>query len=69
MSDVDYEFKVIVVGDAGVGKTCMVASFLGNVIPRTYVQTEGLSLFVFTPQYVSQCTVDTGHIYISMNKY
>lgn len=44
MASINYEFKIIIVGDAGVGKTCLVASFLDNPIPTTYVQTEGKML-------------------------
>lgn len=40
MADVK-EFKVIVVGDTGTGKTSMIASLLGEPIPQTYVQTQG----------------------------
>lgn len=37
----DYEFKIIIVGDAGVGKTSMIASMLGEPVPEIYVQTQG----------------------------
>lgn len=40
MAELD-EFKVIVVGDAGTGKTCMISSLVGEPIPKTYVQTQG----------------------------
>ncbi|XP_057314967.1 ras-related protein Rab-1B-like [Hydractinia symbiolongicarpus] len=45
MASINYEFKIIIVGDAGVGKTCLVASFLDNPIPTTYVQTEEKSVY------------------------
>jgi len=37
-------FKVIVVGDAGVGKTTMINSLVGDPLPMTYVQSQGKSL-------------------------
>ena len=40
----NYEFKIILVGDAGVGKTTMVAGLLGHPLPQTYVQTQGILL-------------------------
>ena len=38
----DYKFKIIVIGNAGVGKTAMVAHFVGEPVPKTYVPTKGI---------------------------
>ena len=38
----DYKFKIIVIGNAGVGKTAMVAHFVGEPAPQTYVPTKGI---------------------------
>ena len=38
----DYKFKIIVIGNAGVGKTAMVAHFAGEPVPKTYVPTKGI---------------------------
>ena len=37
----DIEFKIILVGDGGVGKSTMVAGLIGDPLPQTYVQTQG----------------------------
>jgi len=36
----DYVFKIVVIGNSGIGKTCMIANYLGNPVPMTYVQTK-----------------------------
>ena len=38
----DYKFKIIVIGNAGVGKTAMVAHFAGEPVPRPYIPTKGI---------------------------
>ena len=52
----DYEFKIILVGDAGVGKSTMVAGLIGDPLPQTYVQTQGivkyLDLQIIGSQYI-----------------
>lgn len=40
----DHEFKIILVGDAGVGKTTMVTGLLGDPISQTYVQSHRMFL-------------------------
>ena len=39
------KFKVIIIGNAGTGKTTMVTSLLGEPLPLTYIQTQGNRTF------------------------
>lgn len=41
----ELEFKIILVGDAGVGKSTMVAGLIGDPLPKTYVQTQGTVIY------------------------
>lgn len=36
---------VVIVGDSGVGKTSLVSTLRGNVIPKTHVETIGADMF------------------------
>jgi len=47
----EYEFKVIMVGDAGIGKTTMIASLMGDPLPHTYVQTQGTKVSNYVTEY------------------
>lgn len=34
-----HTFKIVIIGDEGVGKTCMLANFTGSIFPSTYIPT------------------------------
>lgn len=42
--DLDYRFKIIIVGDRGVGKTSIALRFTDNAFNRTYLQTIGVNV-------------------------
>jgi len=42
--DLDYRFKIIIVGDRGVGKTSIALRFTDNAFNRTYLQTVGVNV-------------------------
>ena len=59
----DYLFKVVLIGDAGVGKTCIVQRFKSG----TFVERHGSTIGVdFTMKTVR---VDNKKIKVSMYKY
>jgi small GTP-binding protein len=41
-TDVDYKFKIVIVGDPGVGKTSLVLRFTDNAFRRSYIPTLGV---------------------------
>ena len=40
----DYKFKIIVIGDAGVGKTSLVSRFAGLDVSESYMSTIGVEV-------------------------
>ena len=36
-----YLFKVIIIGDSGVGKTCMLSRFAGEDVTKSHISTIG----------------------------
>lgn len=47
----DHEFKIILVGDAGVGKTTMVTGLLGDPISQTYVQSHRANVSTYETEF------------------
>ena len=37
----DYLFKVLLCGDSGVGKTCLISQFTDNLVRKTHITTIG----------------------------
>ena len=42
--DVDYKFKIVIVGDPGVGKTSLILRFTDNAFRRSYIPTLGVHI-------------------------
>lgn len=56
----DFLFKLLLIGDSGVGKTCLIIRFAEDNFNSTYISTIG-TLFqrnVFLPSYMSAPTYD-----------
>ena len=62
----DYKFKIIVIGNAGVGKTAMVAHFAGEPVPRPYIPTKGIyfSQSAITCSKLTKVTLEQGVKYV-----
>lgn len=46
--DYDYQFKLLIIGDSGVGKSCMLQRFAGESFSGTYVSTIGVDFKIRT---------------------
>ncbi|XP_069139257.1 uncharacterized protein [Argopecten irradians] len=42
--DYDYLFKYLLIGDSGVGKSCLLMRFADDVFPETYISTNGIDV-------------------------
>ena len=62
----DYKFKIIVIGNAAVGKTAMVAHFAGEPVPRPYIPTKGIffSQSAITCSKLTKVTLEQGVKYV-----
>lgn len=43
----DYLFKLLLIGDSGVGKTCVLFRFSEDAFNSTFISTIGMNLFMF----------------------
>ncbi len=48
MSDYDYLFKVLLIGDSGVGKSCILVRFTDNEFSDSYISTIGVDFRIKT---------------------
>jgi len=48
MSDYDYLFKLLLIGDSGVGKSCLLLRFADNVYTDSYISTIGVDFKIKT---------------------
>ncbi|XP_049849513.1 ras-related protein Rab-1B-like [Schistocerca gregaria] len=47
-SEFDHLFKLLLVGDSGVGKSCILLRFVDNVFPENYISTIGVDFKIKT---------------------
>lgn len=48
MNDYDYIFKIVIIGDSGVGKSCMLLRFADNEFTDSYISTIGVDFKIKT---------------------
>lgn len=48
MADFDYLFKILLIGDSGVGKSCLLARFADHIYQETYISTIGVDFKIKT---------------------
>ena len=44
VKDFDYLFKLVIIGDTGVGKSCLLSRFSDNTYTEHYISTIGISI-------------------------
>lgn len=50
MTDYDYLFKILLIGDTGVGKSCLLLQFADEIYTETYISTIGVDFKIKTIQ-------------------
>ena len=48
MADYDYLFKILLIGDTGVGKSCLLLQFADEIYTETYISTIGVDFKIKT---------------------
>jgi len=57
----DYLFKLLLIGDSGVGKTCVLLRFSEDAFNSTLIQTIGMFVFIYTAALAS-CVYNTSTV-------
>ena len=68
MGEKDYEatYKILILGDSGVGKTCLIFRFIENIFSDSYISTIGK--LVVLPSCKRACIFDEKRKFINQNK-
>ena len=51
MSNYDYLYKIIIIGDSGVGKNCLLLQFVDHKFNNNYITTIGVDFKIKTINY------------------
>jgi Ras-related protein Rab-1A len=54
MTDYEYLFKIIAVGDSGVGKTATITQYVDNIFSENHISTIGVDFKIKTIEYLSK---------------